>query len=443
MLDEIITHPHLGKYLTSFRAGQIVFLEGDDAQDLYILASGQLDILKGNVKIAEITERGSLFGEMSFLLGSKRTATIRAKDDVTAIRIPKEEVKNFLQEFPNVAEAVTRDLARRLDETSQILYGLKEFCDQLPDAVILTDRKGKILTWNSAAEKLYGRGWTQMKNKSVEQIYEEPEAYRSFIEEVEERYAVREKILKVKHPQTGTRFISTSTTLLYDGQHNCQGVLSLGRDVTAVKNLERRYQRARAWMVPFLILLFLFAGGAFFGYSYVIKQNVTLDTRQQDLENLLAKDCMLLKSLLAEPYLSGDRAKTHRLMKEFFDIQPSALPYNGLVLLDRDKKVFDAYAPKEGTDPGVKVGSSYGGISFQGNEKSLHRVLIVYRASKEHPMGAKGLELAFKMIQDNQFLGWLVFQMDVDLLKKAYGIDEEGLKEFHFQQPSWSRRNRE
>lgn len=432
MLDEIINNPELERFIISCQAGQIIFLEGDDAQDLYILVSGGLDVLKGNMKIAEITERGSLFGEMSFLLESKRTATTKAKDDVRAIRIPKDEIKVFLQKFPNVAEQITKVLARRLYETSRILYGLKEFCDQLPDAVILTDRTGNILTWNSAAEKLYGRNWDQMQHHSVEEIYEEPQVYRNFLEEVQERYSVREKILRVRHPRQGTRFVSTSTTLLYDGQHNCQGVLSLGRDVTAVKRMERRYRQARIWLIPVFILLFLLAGAFFLGYSGLLRVPLSPDEMKQGLNNQLARDRLLLSSLLAGPFMAGDRSGTSRILKEFMEVQPEAPPYVGIVLLDPDKRVFDAYSIKGGQDTSGMIGNSYGGIQFQGGEESPHRVLVLYRASRESPMGHKGIELAFRMRSGGRFLGWLLFQMDADQLKKEYRIDETGLRAFRF-----------
>ncbi|MEE8381541.1 MAG: PAS domain-containing protein [Thermodesulfobacteriota bacterium] len=66
-----------------------------------------------------------------------------------------------------------------MKEASKVIYGLKEFYDQLPDAVILTDKEGRIIAWNTAAEKLYGRTWNQMRYKSAEDIYEEPEVWSS------------------------------------------------------------------------------------------------------------------------------------------------------------------------------------------------------------------------------------------------------------------------
>jgi PAS domain S-box-containing protein len=433
MLEEITKNPDLAKYMTTFKEGDILFLEGDDSQDLYILVSGRIDILKGNKKITEIREQGSLFGEMSFLLGAKRTASAKACEPVKALCIPKEKVSDFLNEFPSVAEKITKLLAHRLDETSQALYGLREFCDQLPDAVVLTDKEGKILAWNSAAERLYGREWHEMYDRSMEDIYEEPQAYKSFIEEVQSRYSVREKILKIRHPEKGTRHISTSTTILYDGHHNFQGVLSLGRDMTSVQNLERRYRRVRNWLIPSLVLLGLLGGASFFSYPYFSRGVRTVDIKKQELKNELAKDYLLLKSLLKDSFQSGDNARTNQILNEFFKVEdPKEMPYTGIVLLDRDKKVFDAFSPKNPHFAEDMMGGSYAGIEFQGSEKSPHRVLILYRPDKEHPMGHRGVEVAFEVERRRQFLGWLVFQMNMEMLAKDYGATEEDLRGFEF-----------
>ena len=433
MLSEIVDNPDLQKYMTTVQAGRILFLEGDDSEDLYVLVSGELEILKGNMKIRRISEKGALFGEMSFLLGNRRTATVKAVTDARALRIPKEEITTFLAEFPNVAKKITEILALRLNETTQILFGLKEFCDQLPDAVILTDKTGRILTWNSAAEKLYGRDWEEIRNRPVEEIYEEPETYRTFIEEVQSRYSVREKILKIRHPEKGTRYISTSTTILYDGQHNYQGVISLGRDVTAVKKLETRYRRIRRWMLPGLLFLCLLGGAFFYGYPSLRKGPGASDVKRHLLRNRLARDYLLLKSLLAVPLEKKDRRETTRVMKDFFNLQEEApIPYTGIVLLDTEKKVFDAYSITPGVRIKEMLGSSYSGIDFQGSDRSLHRVLTVFRRDRDHPMGRRSLEVAFQLKRDSRVYGWLVFQMNTDLLQSEYHVDKRGLIAFQF-----------
>jgi PAS domain S-box-containing protein len=430
MLDELIHNPNVEKYVTVYERGKYLFLEGDDSQDLYVLISGHVEILKGDKKLDEITEPGALFGELSFLLGAKRTATARAEGTVEALRIPKEEITDFLHDFPSVAGEITQFLAQRLDERSQALYGLKELCDQLPDAVIITDRDGRISTWNSAAEKLYGRDWHDLHQGKIQDVYEDPQALEAFLEEVQSKYTVKEKILKTKHPSKGSHFVSTSTTLLYDGHHNFQGVLFLGRDATALQKLERRYRRVRNWLIPSFLLLGVLAAAVFLGYPYFSRGVQSVDLQKEELRNEIARDYLLLKSLLIKPFEDRNRSETTRVMKDFFDMQLEAkTPYKGVVLLDQNKSVFDAYSPSGST---ANVGSSYGGIAFQGSENSLYSVLVLYRTDEAHPMGKRGLEIAFELKREGKTLGWLLFQMDMACLNHAYCVTEEDLRRFQF-----------
>jgi len=107
-IDEIISNPDLAKYLITFTSGQIIFLEGDDSQDLYILVAGQVGVFKGDKKIREITDEGSVFGEVSFFLGDRRTASVKAKTKVEVIRITKEEITRFLDDCPAAGRTRTR-----------------------------------------------------------------------------------------------------------------------------------------------------------------------------------------------------------------------------------------------------------------------------------------------------------------------------------------------
>jgi len=435
MLSRIINNPRLERYAVTFKAGETIFLEGDDTQDLYFLVSGKIGILKGRRSIAEISDQGSIFGEMSFLLGEKRTATVKAVTDVKAVRIPKEEISSFITQFPEVMEEFARFLARRLDETSQILFGLKEVCDQIPDAVFLTDKGGKILSWNSAAENLYGREESEMRYRSAEEIYEDPHDYRAFLNEAVSGNAIREKVLKIRHPEEGIRYVSTSTKVLYDGQHNFQGILSLARDVTSTVALERRYRRVRRWLLPTLFLVVVLAGGIFFGYPYFSKGYRITDIRKQKLRDNLAVSSRLLRSVVLEPFEAGDRGRTTQVLKSFFDVQKDLeFPCTGVLLLNRDKMVFDSYSIDPKLDPKGLVGTSYAGISLEGRDGPIYQVLSLYRTHKDHPMGFRSIELAFKLYKEDRFLGWLIFQMNMDLLKRKFKVDEEDLRRFRFEE---------
>jgi len=49
--------------------------------------------------------------------------------------------------------------------------------------------------------------------------------------------------------------------------------------------------------------------------------------------------------------------------------------------------------------------------------------------------GQKGIEIAFRTYDADNFIGWLVFQMDVNKLESVFEIDIEALKKFRFKKP--------
>jgi len=178
-----------------------------------------------------------------------------------------------------------------------------------------------------------------------------------------------------------------------------------------------------------MILLVFLAVAIVFGYPYFSKGVQTVDSRKLELRNLLAKDYLLLKSLLTEPLARGDRNSVTRVLEEFFGLQVTQqCPYKGIILLDGQKKIFDAFSIEPGFSADTMIGTSYTGIEFQGSEKSLYRLLILYRADKNNPMGRKGIEIAFELKENERSMGWLLFQMNMDCMKANYEVDEEGLR---------------
>jgi len=419
-----IEYPGLSKYRVDFPAGHTVFTEGDDSRDLYILIKGSLDVLKGAQTIARIIEPGTLFGEMSFFLDAARTSTVRTATGVAAYRIPRDHIAAFLQEFPDVVIHCVKILAERLEKTSSVLYGLKELCDRLPDAVVICDRDGRLLSWNSTAEALYGIGRTVAEQTPAEMLYADPEAFRAYVRDVQHHRTVRERVFALLS-SCGARFVSVSATLLFDGHHQVRGFLSLSRDVTGQQVLARRYRRIRKWLVAPLLAAAVLVVAVLYGYPYFMRGRSAAVLLHETLHSRIARDYLTLNTLLAAPFTQRDREKTSGLLRDFFSLQSAdRMPYTGIVLLDGEKKVFDAYAPRGGS-----AGMSYAGITFPDIGASLHSVVTVYRTDRHNPMGAEQTEVVFPLAGTP---GWLVLQMDMRALKDVYGADAATLRSFRF-----------
>jgi serine/threonine protein kinase len=100
---------------------EILFYEEDNSREAYLLVRGEIEVLKAGRQIAKISEPGSFLGEMSTLLNVNRTATVRALRTSLLLKITEETFQDFLRSAPQLAEKLARDLARRLQETSDRL----------------------------------------------------------------------------------------------------------------------------------------------------------------------------------------------------------------------------------------------------------------------------------------------------------------------------------
>ena len=60
-----------------FGAGETVLDDGGTDQVIYVLLSGSVEIVKGDVQINFVSDPGAIFGEVSVLLGLPHMATVR------------------------------------------------------------------------------------------------------------------------------------------------------------------------------------------------------------------------------------------------------------------------------------------------------------------------------------------------------------------------------
>ncbi|MFL5258377.1 MAG: cyclic nucleotide-binding domain-containing protein [Hyphomicrobiales bacterium] len=105
----------------SYRAGDLLFKQGDPADAAYVLLSGSADILVGNgndqIKVATL-ESNSIVGEIAILCDVARTATVKAAAPLETLRIKKDQFIRLLAEFPEMAVEIMRVLADRLSRTT-------------------------------------------------------------------------------------------------------------------------------------------------------------------------------------------------------------------------------------------------------------------------------------------------------------------------------------
>ena len=106
----------------SLEPGEVLISKGDPGGDIFVLQSGRLSVERDGVRIATISSEGSLVGEMSVLLGTENTATVRAETAAT-VRVIADAL-HYLERQPLAALRVAMLLSQRLDATSALLVEL-------------------------------------------------------------------------------------------------------------------------------------------------------------------------------------------------------------------------------------------------------------------------------------------------------------------------------
>ncbi len=104
-------------------AGQTVITEGRPIDGLYFLEEGEVEVLKLGVPIAEVFEPGAVLGEMSWLLETVPTATVRTLTPCTFRHVA--EPAAFVQRHPEIALGIARTLAQRVDSLGRYLVDIK------------------------------------------------------------------------------------------------------------------------------------------------------------------------------------------------------------------------------------------------------------------------------------------------------------------------------
>jgi CRP/FNR family cyclic AMP-dependent transcriptional regulator len=102
----------------SAKAGDVIFREGDEADQLFVIKSGQVAIQLGNRTLAELAAN-SIFGEMALIDDAPRSATAIAKTDVELVPVSEKQFLFLVGQTPFFALKVMRVLARRLRATNK------------------------------------------------------------------------------------------------------------------------------------------------------------------------------------------------------------------------------------------------------------------------------------------------------------------------------------
>jgi CRP/FNR family transcriptional regulator, cyclic AMP receptor protein len=109
----------------TFNRGDIIFTEGEEPAELFVVLSGRIAIanksLDGRESVIALMERGDLFGEMPLFDGLNRSAEARALEVSDVVAIPYSPLRSLYESQPELLWNVVALLATRLRNTDEAL----------------------------------------------------------------------------------------------------------------------------------------------------------------------------------------------------------------------------------------------------------------------------------------------------------------------------------
>jgi len=118
-----------------FKAGTIVFNQGDRGSDIYILKRGALTVMVDNQIVGLINTPDTIIGEMAYFLGLNRTASVEAIEDSEFIVLSGNYLHDTLLKKPQIGIDLLKILSGRLAKTTKYATKLEseiaEYRDEL------------------------------------------------------------------------------------------------------------------------------------------------------------------------------------------------------------------------------------------------------------------------------------------------------------------------
>ncbi|MFW6180760.1 MAG: Crp/Fnr family transcriptional regulator [Spirochaetota bacterium] len=102
-----------------YKAGNVVFEQGDTGTDIYILKRGAVTVYVDGRIMGLINTPNTFIGEMAFILGTPRTATIEAVEDSEFVVIPAEYLHDNVMRNPELGFELIKLLSSRLANTTR------------------------------------------------------------------------------------------------------------------------------------------------------------------------------------------------------------------------------------------------------------------------------------------------------------------------------------
>jgi len=114
--------------MRNYPKNTVIINENDNADSLYVIESGKVKVYcsdkNGKEFIMNTLTDGDYFGELALLDDDKRSASVRTMEKANFCIIYKEDFNKVLEQHPNIAKTLIRNLTRRVRKLTQDVKAL-------------------------------------------------------------------------------------------------------------------------------------------------------------------------------------------------------------------------------------------------------------------------------------------------------------------------------
>jgi sigma-B regulation protein RsbU (phosphoserine phosphatase) len=132
--DEILRDLAKNTRIEEFDGGDVLIRQGDVGDFAYLIVEGsasvELETETGTAQIA-IIESGAMLGEIAVFAETNRSATVRAREEVTAARLERAVIRDFVELNADVALGIIAELGNRLQEINKPMASLTQAAEAL------------------------------------------------------------------------------------------------------------------------------------------------------------------------------------------------------------------------------------------------------------------------------------------------------------------------
>jgi CRP-like cAMP-binding protein len=146
------------QHVRSFGAGAVIFKEGDDGSEMFIIIQGLVEIRKStgtaSSKILTTLKKGDMFGEMAIIEKQPRSATAVAVQPTRALVLNEKLYDSMIGSNPDFARRMHRVLSERIRRADAIIQ-----------TILTTNRQNQL--WSGLVQYARERGVSTFKGTRV------------------------------------------------------------------------------------------------------------------------------------------------------------------------------------------------------------------------------------------------------------------------------------